>query len=474
MISVKLRNPQFEGQTKTKLGNPGVEGLVKTTVNQKLAEFLEENPTDARQIITKAVVGRTRAPGRAEGARADASQERARVELAPRASSPTARSTTPSRPSSSSSRARRPAARPSTRATARSRRSFRCAARSSTRRRTASTRSSRTRRSSRSITAIGAGIGDEFDVSKLRYHRVIVMTDADVDGAHIRTLILTFLYRQMPELVERGHVYIAVAPLYRVKIGNQLRYVEKESQLEELLVRERVKDMDVTDRSGETQKLTEARYGRFAKVLHEFDGWASRLREDFGAAAANFVIDHRIVETELPRRPRDALGELEPNGYELSVLVVGRGRRRCCGSSSGRPAPRRASSCRPSCSRRRSTRTSGRRTRASRSSSATRRSRSPSARRRASAETFGHLRGLRARAGEGGHPGQPLQGSRRDGRRGARGHDHEPCEPHARPRRGRGRGGCRPASSRRSWATRSSRAALFIEQNAREVRFLDV
>ncbi len=173
------------------------------------------------------------------------------------------------------------------------------------------------------ITAIGTGLGDEFDLEKLRYHRVIVMTDADVDGSHIRTLILTFLYRQMPELINGGYVYIAVPPLYKVKLGNQEFYFEKDAQLEELLARERVPGVELTDRAGEAVKLTEAKWNRFVKDLHQYEGYHARLRSDFGAPATELMILHRLVEHDIegPRDLQGALDTIGENGYALSLLA---------------------------------------------------------------------------------------------------------------------------------------------------------
>jgi DNA gyrase subunit B len=321
VISVKLRDPQFEGQTKTKLGNPWVEGLVRTAVNEKLLQFLEEHPTDARQIINKAIAARN-ARQAARKAR-ELTRRKSALESGSlpgkladcQINDPEAAELFLVEGNSAGGSA----------VDARDRTfqailPLRGKVINSEKNRINKVLSNAEIQSM--ITAIGSGIGDEFDITKLRYHRVIVMTDADVDGSHIRTLILTFLYRQMPELVERGHVYIAVPPLYRVKMGNQERYVEKESQFEELLARERVTDIEVIARGSRPQKLTEAKYWKFARALNEFEGWASRLRADFGSAPANFVTAHRLVETDASalgdlKKSLEAVGE---NGHELSVV----------------------------------------------------------------------------------------------------------------------------------------------------------
>ena len=320
VISVKLQNPQFEGQTKTKLGNPWVRGFVEQTVNARLAEFLEENPTDAKQIIMKAIsAARARQAARkardltrrkgafgggmakkfadcqirdpeltelfiVEGDSAGGSAKQARDK---------------------SNQAILP---------------LRGKIINSEKNRIGKVLSNTEIQSL--VQVIGTGIGDEFDLAKLRYNRIIVMTDADVDGAHIRTLILTFLYRHMPELFDRGHIYIAVPPLYLAKIGNQETYLVKDVQLEQLLVREKFPELEISGRGGDAVKLTEARFGRFQRALSEFEGWSARLRSDFGNQPADFVVTHRLVETDAanPSEVAKVLEGTPDNGFAFSVV----------------------------------------------------------------------------------------------------------------------------------------------------------
>jgi DNA gyrase subunit B len=321
VISVKLQEPQFEGQTKTKLGNAWVRTLVEQTVNVKLAEFLEENATEAKQIINKAIAARTAR----QAARKARELTRRKTALDSMSLPGRLSDCSINDPESAELYLVEGNSAGGSAVEARDRTfqailPLRGKVINSEKNRINKVLSNVEIQSM--ITAIGTGIGDEFDLEKLRYHRIIVMTDADVDGAHIRTLILTFLYRQMQELVEGGYVYIAVPPLYRVKIGNREQYVEKESQFEDLLVRERMKDIEVGSRGVSAQKLTEAKYRRFTRALNEFEGWTSRLRADFGTPAASFVVHHRLVEADLDGA-KDFTKELESldaNGHELSVI----------------------------------------------------------------------------------------------------------------------------------------------------------
>ena len=167
------------------------------------------------------------------------------------------------------------------------------------------------------ITALGTGIRDEFDIERARYHKIVLMTDADVDGAHIRTLVLTLLFREMQELIDAGYVYIAKPPLYKVKQGKQERYIEKESELEEILLADKLEQLEVADHEGQVFKLTETRWQRYRAPAQAVRG--------LGLGAA--------------RRPRPRHRHV-PRGV-ADPRRAGQGRRGAAGAASTARTPRR-------------------------------------------------------------------------------------------------------------------------------------
>ncbi len=297
VISTKVPNPQFEGQTKGKLGNSEVEGIVETVTNEALSTFLEENPSVGNKIVEKAVLA----------ARARDAARKAR-ELTRRKGALDSGSL-PGKLADCSERD--PGLSElyivegdSAGGSARQGRDRRYQAILPIKGKILNVEKARLDKILSNeeirtiISAIGTGVGDEFNLDNIRYHKIILMCDADIDGSHIRTLLLTFFYRQMTKLIEKEHIYIAQPPLYRVKRGKTERYIETEREMDELLLELGTSDLAIT-RIKDKRTYQGKQLHQMLDLLITLDKIIHGLNKK-GVVFAEFLTRRRKKGTRLP------------------------------------------------------------------------------------------------------------------------------------------------------------------------------
>jgi DNA gyrase subunit B len=321
VISVKIREPQFEGQTKTKLGNSEVKGIVEALVNEKLGTYFEENPSVGKKIIGK-VIDAARAREAARKAR-ELSRRKGALEgdsLPGKLADCQERDPMLSEIFIVEGE--------SAGGSAKQGRDRAFQAILPIKGKILNVEKARfdkmlTNEEIRVlISALGAGIGkEEYDVQKLRYHRIIIMTDADVDGSHIRTLLLTFFYRQMPELIERGHLYIAQPPLFKVTEGKQGRYVTDEPGLIRSLMDRAISRSEVTvQQTG--KKLTDKRLAALLEKISVYHDVMQRLQNKGCPRALLSVLLRQEVRGRANFEDKDKVTELQKElkkaGFEIT------------------------------------------------------------------------------------------------------------------------------------------------------------